>query len=168
VTETILLRNINYMTQEISYKLGRYKIIEGPSGGLWWESHSGIGSAQTGSCFIEGNILIIGSSETEKPGYLKREFMEHLNKLSPWEKTEYYCLSHALHKCDTDARITFDVEMGKHLDTSFNIASNNLARYETSDRKTMFKQSYSDNKNIIPLKGGMKAIWNRVRSMLNL
>ena len=155
------------MTQEISYKLGSYKIIKGPGGGLWWESHSGIGSAQTGRCFIEGNILIIGPSDAEKPGFLKREFMEHLNKLPLWEKTKYYCLGQALHKCDTDARITFAVEIGRHLDTPLNIASNNLARYEASGRETMFKQSDSD-KNIIPLKGRMKAIWNRIRSLLNL
>ena len=55
------------MTRDVSYKLGRYKIIEGIGGGLWWESHSGVGSAQTGKCYLEGNILIIGPSETEKP-----------------------------------------------------------------------------------------------------
>ena len=84
------------MTTKKSYKLGRYKILEGPGGGLCWESHAGIGSAQTGRCFIEGSILIIGPTETEKSGYLKREFMEHLDRLPLWEKTKYYCMSNMI------------------------------------------------------------------------
>ena len=99
------------MTREVSYKLGRYKIIEGTGGGLWWESHSGVGNAKTGRCFIEGNILIIGPSETEKSGFLKREYMERLNRLPPWRKTKYYCSSYAIYNCKT-GRIS--PEFGAH------------------------------------------------------
>jgi hypothetical protein len=89
------------MARELSYKLGRYKITEAFGGGLWWESHHGVGSLKKGKCTIEGSILILGPSEIEEPGFLKREFVEHLDKLPNWDKTKYYCLSHSIHKCRT-------------------------------------------------------------------
>lgn len=89
------------MTKETFYRLGRYEVIEKENGQVWWESHSGLGSAKGGKCFVEGNILFIGPSRTEKDGFLKREFMERLNRLSPWEKTKYYCSSYAIYNCET-------------------------------------------------------------------
>ena len=81
LSKRFLLGKIMGMTRAVSYKLGRYKITEDIGGGLWWESHSGVGNAKTGRCYLEGNILIIGPAETEKPGFLKTEFMEHLGQL---------------------------------------------------------------------------------------
>ena len=109
------------MTREFSYKLGRYKITEVIGGGLWWESHHGLGTIQKGKCFIEGSILILGPSEIEGPGFLKREFMEHLHRLSTWDKTKYYCLSHSISECRTGGRISFAKKMEateEHADAS--------------------------------------------------
>ena len=153
------------MPQEISYKLGRYKIVESPGGGLWWESHFGFGSAQTGRCFVDGNILIIGPRDGEKPDYLKREFMEHLDKLPPWEKTKYYCLSHALHKCNTGDRKWFYEEMNQNIITSSNIQLNNLSSDKISVTQTDHKQSYG-GRNIISLKKKIMGVGNRIRSLL--
>lgn len=89
------------MTKETFYRLGRYEIIEKENGQVWWESHSGLGSAKGGKCFVEGNILFIGPSKTEKAGFLKREFMERLNQLPPWQKTKYYSPSHTIYNCKT-------------------------------------------------------------------
>ena len=100
------------MTENNSYKLAQYEIIEGSDGTLRWESHGGLSGLNTGKCLIIGNVLVIGPSELERPGYLKREFLEHLNKLPPWEKTEYYCPSHVLYRCQTGARISFDTKQG--------------------------------------------------------
>ena len=108
------------MTRQLSYKLGRYKIIEGTSGGLWWESHYGLASVQTGRCFIEGNILILGPIEAETPGLLKREFIENLHKLPVWEKTKYFCSSHAIHKSKTGGRVSFPAEIEEHIDGCLN------------------------------------------------
>jgi hypothetical protein len=60
-----------------------------------------LGNTQAGSCFIEGNILVIGQAEEERPGFLKREFMEHLNRLPAWDGTRYYCSIRALYRCRT-------------------------------------------------------------------
>ena len=67
---------------------------------------------------MEGNILIIGPREAEEPGFLKREFMEHIDKLPAWEKTKYYCLSHSLHKCRTGARLSLPQKMADHVGTT--------------------------------------------------
>ena len=91
-----------------SYKLGSHRITEGFDGHLWWESHHGLGSIQKGRCFIEGNILIIGPSEVEEPGFLKREFLKYLNKFPNWDKTRYYCLSHSIRNCGTGRQIAFE------------------------------------------------------------
>ena len=89
------------MTKETFYKLGRYEIIEKEDGQVWWESHSGFSSTKGGKCFVEGNILFIGPSRTEEDGFLKREFMERLNRLPLWRKTKYYCSSYAIYNCET-------------------------------------------------------------------
>ncbi len=105
------------MTREVSYQLGRYKITEVDDGGLSWESHHGLGNIRKGKCLIEGNLLIIGPSEAEEPGFLKREFMEHLDKFPKWDRTKYYCLSHSIHKCRAGERLTFPTKMDAHVGT---------------------------------------------------
>jgi hypothetical protein len=104
------------MAREISYKLGRYRITESPDGRLCWESHSGFGNTRTGTCFIEGNILLIGPAEDEKPGFLKREFMEQVERLPAWERTKYYCSSQAIYKCGTAERLSFSSEFRRKKD----------------------------------------------------
>ena len=153
------------MSHEISYKLGRYKIVESPGGGLWWESHFGFGSAQTGRCFVDGNILIIGARDGEKSGYLKREFMEHLVKLPPWEKTKYYCLSHALHKCNAKVREEFDGGLSRKIGNSGNFALNKPSRTKAHVMQTGNKQPYA-RRNIISLKRRIMGIENRIRSFM--
>lgn len=153
------------MPQEISYKLGRYKIVESPGGGLWWESHFGIGSAQTGRCFVDGNILIIGPCDGEKPGYLKREFMKHLDKLPHWKKTKYYCLSHSLHKCNTGGRKGFHEEMNQKITISNNTRLSNLFSDKISVTQTDHKQPYG-GRNIISFKRRIIGIGKRIKSLL--
>ena len=95
--------------KKIHYFVGNFFADdERGDGTLRWESHAGLSGLKTGKCLIIGNVLVIGPSERERPGYLKREFLEHLNRLPPWDKTEYYCPSHVLYRCQTGARISFD------------------------------------------------------------
>jgi len=69
------------MTEDRFYRLGQYKIIEKHNGALWWESYGGFSSVRGGKCFIEGDILFLGASETKEHGYLLLEFKEHLDQL---------------------------------------------------------------------------------------
>ena len=85
--------------QHTAYRLGEYKIIEYEHGDLWWETHIGLGSSKSGKCFINGDILFIKPSDSMGPGFLKGEFLDHLNKLPKWEKTKYYCASYKIHEC---------------------------------------------------------------------
>lgn len=85
--------------QKIAYRLAEYKITENQHGDLWWETHIGLGSLKTGKCFINGDILFIAPSDNIGPGFLKGEFLDHLNKLPKWEKTKYYCASYKICEC---------------------------------------------------------------------
>jgi hypothetical protein len=91
----------------ISYRLAQYEIIENESGELWWKAHAGLGRVRHGKCFVEDGMLFIGASskaDLKKPGesgFLRREFLKHLNQLPKWEKTEYYCSSYTLRLCKT-------------------------------------------------------------------
>jgi hypothetical protein len=103
-------------TNSISYRLAQYEIIENESGELWWKAHAGLGRLRHGKCFIEDGMLFIGASgkaDLKKPGesgFLRREFLKHLNQLPKWEKTEYYCSSYTLRLCKT-GRIPLKREM---------------------------------------------------------
>jgi len=92
------------MTEDRFYRLGQYKIIEKHNGALCWESYGGFSSVKGGKCFIEGDILFLGASETKKHGYLLLEFKEHLDQLPRWEKTKYYSPSYTIYSCKTGRR----------------------------------------------------------------
>ena len=147
------------MTRELSYKLGRYKIIEGTSGGIRWESHYGLGSVQMGRCFIEGNILIIGPSEAENPGLLKREFMAYLYKLPAWNKTKYFCLSHAIHKCKSGGRLFFSEEIDEHIDVSLNTVKS-IAIGQVSDSREIINEQPDAKAAFVYIKEKIDEIWD--------
>jgi hypothetical protein len=92
------------MMQNTAFRLGEYKIIENEHGDLWWETHIGLGSSKSGKCFINGDILFIKPSDSMGPGFLKGEFLDHLDKLPKWEKTKYYCASYKIHGCKSGRR----------------------------------------------------------------
>ena len=92
------------MMQNPAYRLAEYKVIENEHADLWWETHIGLGSLKTGKCFINGDILFIKPSDSTGPGFLKGEFLDHLNKLPKWEKTKYYCASYKIYKCKSGSR----------------------------------------------------------------
>ena len=84
------------MFEKKIYKLGEYQITEYEDGVLRWHAHHGLGQERCGRCFIHGDILIIGQFTHEENGFLKREFLEKLEKLPTWNKTEFYCFAHEL------------------------------------------------------------------------
>ena len=89
------------MSKDISYRLGRFEIIEKKNNEIWWETHAGFGRLRAGKCFIVGEVLFIGPYQTEEPGFLIGEFIEHLNKFPKWEKTKHYCSSYSIYNCKT-------------------------------------------------------------------
>jgi len=115
------------MTEDKFYKLGQYKIIEKHNGALRWESYGGFSSVRGGKCFIEGDILFLGASETKEHGYLLLEFKEHLDQLPRWEKTKYS-------RCLLEER-------EKELDKGPGRIKNNLYAEVTKERGIITKQS---------------------------
>jgi hypothetical protein len=85
------------------YRVAEFKIIEGEDGYLWWETHSGFCSVKMGRCFVSGSILFIEPGHiSEDNGFLKGEFLDKLNQLPKWEKTNYYCANFIIVKCKSD------------------------------------------------------------------
>ena len=116
---TIQRTGSGLMTEDRFYRLGQYKIIEKHNGALCWESYGGFSSVKGGKCFIEGDILFLGASETKEHGYLLLEFKEHLNKLPRWEKTRYYSPSNTIYSCKTGRRCLLeerDIEPDKGME----------------------------------------------------
>ena len=92
-----------------AYKLNEYQITEDEGGLLWWKAHSGFGAQRRGMCLIHDDILIMGPCRHEETGFLKREFLDLLERLPLWDKTEYYCFASEL----------LDVASGRSLDQNF-------------------------------------------------
>ena len=114
--------------QNTSYRLTEYKIIENEHGDLWWETHIGLGSLKSGKCFINGDILFIKPSDSTEPGFLKGEFLDHLNKLPKWEKTKYFCTSYVIYYSKTCAICR---RLGKDKDLKRNDAKNVIVSNKT-------------------------------------
>jgi len=94
------------MTQNTFYRLAEFKIIENENGNLWWETHSGLGSLKTGTCFIRGNILFIEFSNSEESGFLKGEFLDRLYQCPMWEKTDFFCTNYTIYNCNSGRKTT--------------------------------------------------------------
>jgi hypothetical protein len=103
------------MMQNTAYRLAEFKIIENTHGDLWWETHIGLGSLKTGKGFINGDILFLVPSDITGPGFLKGEFLDHLNRLSKWKKTKYYCASYKISECQSVSQIPLAEEKGRRL-----------------------------------------------------
>jgi len=88
-------------TEDVSYRLGRYEIIQKPSGQVWWKAPSGHTCLREGKSNIVGDILFIGAGETGESGNLRSEFLERLDQLPEWRTTQYYSPSYALYDCET-------------------------------------------------------------------
>jgi len=95
--------------EDISYRLGRYEIIEKNNGQICWESHRRLNILKTGKCFTEGDILFMEPAESEKTGLVKNEFIQRLNRLPNWTKSSYYCSGYSLNYCE-DGKICRDIE----------------------------------------------------------
>lgn len=91
---------------EKNYRLGEFQITESDTGELRWKAHFGLGALQEGTCFTKGTILFIGPSRSDRSGFLKGEFLDHLRQFPEWFKTKYYCRSPEIYHCMTGKRVT--------------------------------------------------------------
>ena len=91
----------------ISYRLGRFEVLENENGEVSWKTHAGLGRLKHGMCSIKDDILFMGASskvELKKRGeigFSKKPFFKDLSKLLGWEKTKYYCSSYTIRTCVT-------------------------------------------------------------------
>ena len=120
------------MMKKTEYRLAEYKITENELGDLWWETHIGLGSLKIGKCFINGDILFIKPSDSTGPGFLKGEFLDHLNELPKWEKTKYYCASYKIDKCQSVSRKPFFEEVISGIQDEAILQKNELIQEEKS------------------------------------
>jgi len=96
--------------EDVSYRLGRYEIIQKPSGQMWWKTPSGHTGLRVGKSIIAGDILFMevgcpvklpalpqeASSrlQQEKPHYILRRFLRRRvkawngNHMGPASKTK--------------------------------------------------------------------------------
>ena len=130
------------MMQSTAYRLAEYKIIENGHGDLWWETHIGLGSLKSGKCFIIGDILFIKPDDHTGPGFLKGEFLDHLNRLTKWEKTKYFCTSYKIYKCKSGSRKPIFEEMNGRLRKEATLRENRSTQKEVA--KTTRKSVKAD------------------------
>jgi len=140
-----------------SYKLGRYEIIESSDGTLRWESHAGMASIKSGKCVVKGDLLIIGPVQNEAASFLKREFLERLSKLPTWDKTNYFCPSHALYKCNTGASFEFAPETNAQNSEPSHPTTRNFSE-ESQDTAPRVNQEPLEKKVIGYIKTGISKI----------
>ena len=87
------------LSEDASYQLGHYEVVEKGDGLLRWKAHSGYSSVDSGKCLVSEDILFIGMKEGEESGRPKGEFLGHLRQLPEWSATRYYCPSGVLYDC---------------------------------------------------------------------
>ena len=58
---------------DVSYRLGKFEIIEQMDGKLLWKSYSGRGTIKVGTSYVDGDILLFGRGEPEKTNIEQNE-----------------------------------------------------------------------------------------------
>jgi nucleoid DNA-binding protein len=155
--------------QSTTYKLAEYKITENEHGDLWWATHIGLGSLRIGKCFINGDILFIRPSDSKGPGFLKGEFLDHLNKLPKWGKTKYYCASYKIYKCKSVSKKPFFEEAKSRIKDQAILQKNELIQEEKSVKvNTLNHISYKLHRYEIIEKDNCQLFWKSYGGLRSL
>ena len=128
--------------QTVAYKLAEYKITENAYGDLVWECHFGLGTLKNGKCFINGDILYLMPGVNAGPGFLKGEFLDHLNKLRKWEKTKYYCSSYKIYECKSGKIKPFLERRDNRLQDEAILRKNELSQTEVTKNNFISVKAY--------------------------
>lgn len=132
--------------QTIAYKIAEYKIIESVHGDLSWECHFGLGASKNGKCFINGDILYLIPSDNTDSGFLKGEFLDHLNKLPKWKKTKYYCTSYKIYECKSGKIKQFLERRYNRLQDETILRKNELNQTEVTSNNLISDRAYKSGK----------------------
>ncbi len=100
-----------------------------------WETHIGLGSLKSGKCFLNGDILFIKPSDSAGPGFLKGEFLDHLNRLPKWEKTKYYCASYKIYECTSGSRKSYNKRLASRLQDEAVLKKNGSNQSEAAETR---------------------------------
>ncbi len=152
------------ITDCISYRLGKYEIIEESNGQIRWNSHKRFNMSKTGNCSTAREILFIWPAESEKAGLSKNEFAQHLSLFPNWTKTAYYCDVYSLYYCE-NGRIVHDIEEihAKTDSDDKKIKSSHERSKNTVDKSARFNQTdmikISD-----PFEKGGGSLWTLFKS----
>jgi len=79
-----------------TFRLGKYQITVAADGQLSWQAHGGMKRVVGGRCTIQSGVLFIGRQKHENVGPSKQEFLNQLNRLPQWRRTETWSHSAAL------------------------------------------------------------------------
>lgn len=156
-----------------AFRLGEYKIIEHDSEDLRWETHFGIGELKEGRCFKKGSILFIGPAENDRPGFLKLEFIEELEKLPDWTKTKYYCSGFEVYHCRSNQTVKKeDMQIWTLMKNRIEKEKKNSERTNRQDDVSFMPESkdraFQLNRYEIVKKKDGRIIWNRFRNPNNI
>ena len=155
--------------QSTTYKLAEYKITENEHGDLLWETHIGLGSLRIGKCFINGDILFIRPNDSKGPGFLKGEFLDHLNKMPKWGKTKYYCASYKIYNCKSVSKKAFFEEVKSRMQDETILQKNESIREEKSVKvDTLNYISYKLHRHEIIEKNNGQLFWKSYGGLRSL
>jgi len=82
-----------------TFRLAQYQITVADSSSIEWQAHEGLNKIAGGRCMVESGVLFIGPKEFEKESQSRQEFLERLNKLTKWDKTEVWSNLNVLLPC---------------------------------------------------------------------
>ena len=77
-------------SRDLSYKIGRYEIIERNNGQLLWKTYGGLNRLKEGRCYINGSILFLEHGIAEQSGFKKREFLKKTNSIAGLEQNKVF------------------------------------------------------------------------------
>ena len=96
---------ISNLEGDNAFQLHRYEIIKSKNGQFIWNSFSGPNVGKGGTCTLLESILFIGPTQNVQSGFIKRQFLNDLNRLPEWGQSKYYCPKFILHECKAINRI---------------------------------------------------------------
>ncbi len=100
------LNKVSFLDKKLSpglkpgvFRLGRYRIIFTAGKEVSWQTSGGANRVAGGPGRIESGLLILGSQEVDEEGPKKRDFLDELDQMPPWEGTRVWCLESVLQEC---------------------------------------------------------------------
>ena len=81
------------------FRLGRYRITLSAGHEVFWQTPGGVHRVAGGPGRIESGLLILGPQEVDEEGPKKRDFLDKLKQLPPWEGTRVWCQESVLQEC---------------------------------------------------------------------